>query len=74
MLLPFVGCTTVYKVDEKGVCRAPSGQVVNIEDIEPCCFDRSSESVGDPSTYTKSTMTDMKYWLRTQGGSTAYGW
>lgn len=30
-----VGCTTVYKVDANGVCRAPNGKIVKESKIDP---------------------------------------
>jgi hypothetical protein len=28
------GCTTVYKVDEKGICRDPKGKIVPIPEVD----------------------------------------
>ena len=32
------GCTTVYKVDSKGVCHAPNGKVVKEADVDPALW------------------------------------
>lgn len=32
------GCTTVYKIDSKGICRASDGKVVKEADINPDRF------------------------------------
>ena len=55
LLLTFTGCTTVYKVDSKGICRAPDGKVVREANVDPdrfCNFNPPEcEDIGGPEWY-----------------------
>jgi len=56
LLLTLTGCTTVYKVDSKGICKAPDGKVVKEADVDPdrfCnCYNSSIRvGVGGPRWY-----------------------
>jgi hypothetical protein len=55
LLLTFTGCTTVYKVDSKGICRAPDGKVVKEADVNPDRFCNYTSTmrvgVGGPRWY-----------------------
>ena len=78
MLLTLTGCTTTYKVDSKGVCRASNGSVVNIENVDPYSYkeykNKNRVSVGDPSSGANFTINRMRFLLKVQTSSTAYGW
>ncbi len=69
-IISLVGCTT-YKVDEKGICRAPNGKIVNVADVDP---DRYQKIFGKPG-YADNSF--YRYVVRitslTTGGS-CYGW
>ena len=83
LLLTLTGCTTVYKVDSTGVCRAPDGKTVNVANVNPDAFTDRISNIGVPrknrsgrhftssaSTWTYRTMEEN---YRYQGG-TCYGW
>lgn len=55
--LILTGCTTVYKVDSKGICRASDGKVVKEADVNPdrfCnCYNSTMRvGVGGPRWYS----------------------
>ena len=84
LLLSLVGCTTVYKVDEKGICRAPNGKIVNLSQVEDTdALLKKLDNIGvfkkyksgrhftsSASTWTYRMMLEN---CRYQGG-TCYGW
>ena len=78
LLLTLTGCTTVYKVDNKGVCRAPDGKTVNIESVDPYSYNKHKSenrvSVGDPSSGANFFINRMRFLFKVQTSSTAYGW
>lgn len=71
LVLVLTSCTTVYKVDSKGVCRAPDGKTVEEAKIDPdrhiyngpCYVHQPKDSCG---------RVDAGSWLGQHG--TAYGW
>lgn len=87
LLIPIIclmtGCTTVYKVDSKGVCKAPNGKIVNVASVNPDAFTDSISNIGVPKKYksgrhftsSASTWTyrEMVQYCSYQGG-TCYGW
>ena len=65
-------CTTVYKVDEKGVCRDPKGKVVPIPTkLHPfwSIMQGGGGSGGPDAQYRW-----MVYQMRCMTGTTAFGW
>ena len=57
ILCLMTGCTTVYKVDSKGICHAPNGKVVKEADVDPdrsCnCYNSTMRvGVGGPRWYS----------------------
>ena len=81
LLLSLVGCTTVYKVDKKGICRAPNGKVVILSQVEDTdVFFTKLANFGVYEKYKSgrhfTTLTadrDMVQYCRYTGG-TCYGW
>ena len=91
LLIPILclmtGCTTVYKVDCNGVCKAPNGKIVNVASVNPDAFFTKLANFGVSEKYksgrhftsfalTWTSLTadrDMVQYCRYQGG-TCYGW
>ena len=76
--LILTGCTTVYKVDSKGICRAPDGKVVDINKINLYQFAQSdckavleSDNINCPSA---SYFYYRQYYGKLIYGGTCYGW
>ena len=68
-ILSLVGCTT-YKVDEKGICRAPNGKIVNEADVD---LSRWMKGVGYGRYAPRhSALVSPGCWWAQS--STAYGW
>jgi starvation-inducible outer membrane lipoprotein len=67
--LLLTGCTTVYKVDDKGICRSPSGKIVKVKDVDP---ERIMKKIG----YGGRIRTGTTPVPGTEWGNygTAYGW
>jgi hypothetical protein len=80
LLLTLTGCTTVYRVDGNGVCRAPDGKTVNIASVNPDAFFTKLANFGVSEKYKSgrhfTSLTadrDMVQYCRYTGG-TCYGW
>jgi hypothetical protein len=75
-------CTTVYKVDDKGVCRDPKGKIVQVPEPDTRnnklykwypYFGRTY-SVGNGSGGPNSQFRWQAYMIKSLSGSTAFGW
>ena len=66
-VLALTGCATVYKVDSKGICRAPDGKIVKEAKIDP---DR--HIYNGPRYVHQRDIVNGGSWWGQQG--TAYGW
>ena len=64
------GCTTVYKVDEKGVCRAPNGKIVKEADVDPSNW-MNKVGYGRYAPRPDTWISPNSWWAQS---STAYGW
>jgi hypothetical protein len=71
LILPLIscGCTTVYKVDNKGICRAPDGKVVKEADVDPDRFSKFNPN-WDPHRF----FTFMRGGGGTGGPNSQYRW
>ena len=71
-MLLLTGCTTAYKVDEKNVCRAPNGKIVNVADVDP---DRIVKKISGKGWCGKDQMYGYAVRLMSlNNGGTCYGW
>lgn len=73
LLIPILclmtGCTTVYKVDSRGICYAPNGKVVKEADIDPALW---MKKIGYGKYARRAfVVTPGCFWGQS---STAYGW